>query len=83
MDDDVFIELTKEEKLIKFNQLGKLSETDDGKIITDENLEEINVVLATYHRLLLSGGGYLYFILIQIVMVGFTYTMIQADLVMG
>jgi hypothetical protein len=40
--------LSRDQKLEKFETLGRVSEEDDGKIIQDENKEKIEVKQDTY-----------------------------------
>ena len=51
-------ELTKDEKLEMFEKIGRVSKDNDGKIITNENEEEIVVTWKEYLKLLKFGGGW-------------------------
>jgi len=54
--------MTKDEKLEMFEKIGRVSKGNDGKIITNENEEEIKVTWKEYMKLLKFGGGWSRFI---------------------
>jgi len=70
-------ELNVEEKLKRFENFGKVSKEDDGKIIKDENEEVIQVKYSTYQKLINYAGGNKYIVYINIVLtisiIGETY----------
>ena len=71
------------EKLKIFENLGRVTEKDDGKIIKYENEEIINVKLADYMVLLRTSGGWPQIFLLQLIMAGFTWCKIQTDYTIG
>ena len=66
-----------------FEKLGKTSGDKDGKIVKDENEEEIEVTMAQYVRLLKFCGGWNRLIILQFIMIGFTICKIQTDYTIG
>lgn len=50
--------LSREDKLVKFEALGKVTKEDDGRIIKDENEEEVKVDFSTYIQLIECCGGW-------------------------
>lgn len=66
-----------------FDRLGKVSKDNDGKIVKDENEEEIEVTMASYIRLLKFCGGWNRLIIVQFIMIGFTICKIQTDYTIG
>ena len=52
-------ELTDQEKIEKFKTIGKVSKDSDGKIITDENEEKVEVTFKSYCQLIKYGGGWI------------------------
>jgi len=66
-----------------FDRLGKVSKDSDGKIVKDENEEEIEVTMAQYVRLLKFCGGWNRLIILQFIMIGFTICKIQTDYTIG
>jgi ABC-type multidrug transport system ATPase subunit len=51
-------ELTDEEKIEKFKTIGRVSKDSDGKLITDENKEKVEVTFKSYSQLVKYGGGW-------------------------
>jgi ABC-type multidrug transport system fused ATPase/permease subunit len=66
-----------EEKLERFENFGKVSKKDDGKIIKDENEEVIQVKYSTYQKLIEYAGGNKFLVYINIALmitkIGETY----------
>ena len=52
------VEITDQEKLDKFETIGRISKEQDGKIIKDENEEVVKVTLQSYRKLVAYGGGW-------------------------
>ena len=52
------VEITDQEKLEKFETIGRISKEQDGKIIKDENEEVVKVNLQSYLKLINYGGGW-------------------------
>ena len=50
--------MSQEQKLELFDNLGKVSAEDDGRIIKDENDEVIRVLMSSYVNLIKAGGGF-------------------------
>ena len=75
--------LTKRQKLEKFKELGKITEKNDGKIITDESKEIIHVQMKTYYKVLMAAGGWGWFCFLMLAMFGLVYTKIQLDYTIG
>ena len=51
--------MTDEDKIEKFNSIGKVSKDSDGKIIADENKEKVEVTFKSYSQLVNYGGGWI------------------------
>lgn len=72
-----------EEKVKIFEQLGRVTAANDGKIIKDENEEVINVEMSSYRLLLKFAKGHGYLVLLNLVMLGFTFCKIKTDYTIG
>ena len=59
-------EISREEKLERFENFGRISKEDDGKIIKDENEEIIQVKPRTYKELIKYIGGSKYLVLMNL-----------------
>ena len=66
-----------------FETIGRVSKDNDGKIIKNENEEKIKVNIYEYLKLLKFCGGWNRFILLQLIMFGFTICKIQSDYSIG
>ena len=66
-----------------FDKLGKVTKGHDGKIVKNENEEEIEVTMDQYIRLLKYCGGWNRLIILQFIMIGFTICKIQTDYTIG
>ena len=74
--DSLLKSMTREEKLAKFETMGRQTEKDDGRIIKDENEEIINVDMGTYKNLMKRAGGWCLFFTLNIIMLFFTVSSI-------
>lgn len=76
-------DLTVKEKLELFDTLGKISDKNDGKIIRDDDNEDIKVGLETYKALLELFGGMTYLILACLITAFLCYIRIRTDYVIA
>ena len=67
----------------EFEELGRVSKDNDGKIIKDENEEKIKVRMESYFNLIKICGGWINLIGVNIVLAGFTYFKIMTDYTCG
>jgi len=76
-------DLTEQEKVEKFNKLGKKTDKNDGKIIRDDDDEDVKVGLETYKQLVGLFGGMKYLILACFVTAFLCYCRIKTDYVIA
>lgn len=76
-------DLTEQQKVEKFNTLGKKTDKNDGKIIRDDDDEDVKVGLETYKQLVALFGGMKYLVLACIVSAFLCYCRIKTDYVIA
>ena len=76
-------DLTLKEKLKLFETLGKTTDKNDGKIIRDDDNEDVKVGLETYKALLELFGGMTYLVLAMIITAFLCYIRIRTDYVIA
>jgi ABC-type multidrug transport system fused ATPase/permease subunit len=76
-------DLTQQQKAEKFSKLGKKTEKNDGKIIRDDDDEDVKVGLETYKQLVGLFGGMKYLILACLVSAFLCYCRIKTDYVIA
>jgi len=76
-------EITDEQKLQLFEKLGTITDSNDGKIIKDENEEVIKVELSSYKMLLAYCGGWTNLLMLNLVMLAFVLCKIKTDYTIG
>ena len=76
-------EISNEGKIEIFDKLGGISEGNDGRLIKDENEEVIIVSWSTYLKFFRKGGNWCLFVLLQVLMLGFTVCKILTDYAIG
>ena len=76
-------DLTRQQKDEKFSKLGKTTDKNDGKIIRDDDDEDVGVGLKTYKQLACLFGGMRYLILACFVSAFLCYCRIKTDYVIA
>jgi ABC-type multidrug transport system fused ATPase/permease subunit len=76
-------DLTQQQKAEKFGKLGKKTDKNDGKIIRDDDDEDIKVGFETYKQLVGLFGGVKYLILACLVSAFLCYCRIKTDYVIA